>query len=300
MDECKHVLVGLDISTTDISTIRYAGLISHLTPAERVTFLHVSRELDVAESREIRYPQLPEPLSVFVKARLQDTVTKYFHGHPDTEVTWEVEEGTPLTACLHWAHHHDVDLILVGKTPHSVLPGQLARRAPCPVLAVPASAPPRITRLLVPVDFSEHAAAALDLALVVARTYGVTSIVCQHVYDVPHAYHVAGLVDDALSALPRQHAQKEYDAFMTRFDLSGITVKPLLTQHARIATGIQESAVAEGVDLIIMGARGRTVAAAMFLGSVTEKLLQVTSVPLWVVLKKGERLGLLDALLHHA
>jgi nucleotide-binding universal stress UspA family protein len=300
MYECKHVLVGLDISTTDISTIRYAGLISRLTPAERVTFLHVSRELDVAESREIRYPQLPEPLSVFIKARLEDTVTEHFHGSPDTEVVWDVEQGTPLTAFLHRARHRDVDLILVGKTPHSVLPGQLARKAPCPVLAVPASAPPQITRLLVPIDFSELAAAALDMALVVARAYGVTSIVCQHVYDVPHAYHLAGLADDEIGTLLRQHAQKEYDAFMTRFDLSGVSVKPLLTQHARVATGLQESAMAEGVDLIIMGARGRTVAAAMLLGSVTEKLLQVTSVPLWVVISKGERLGLLDAWLHHA
>jgi nucleotide-binding universal stress UspA family protein len=49
------------------------------------------------------------------------------------------------------------------------------------------------------------------------------------------------------------------------------------------------------VDLMAVGARGRT-AAALLLGSITERLIRSTEIPLIAVKKKGTGLSLLAAL----
>ena len=46
-----------------------------------------------------------------------------------------------------------------------------------------------------------------------------------------------------------------------------------------------------------MGARGRRAGAAVLLGSVTEHLINTTTVPLLAVKKKGSGMSILDALL---
>ena len=58
-----------------------------------------------------------------------------------------------------------------------------------------------------------------------------------------------------------------------------------------------EMALRSEADLIVIGARGKTDAATVILGSTTEKLLAVDKgTPLMVIKKKGQTLGFLDAL----
>jgi len=47
---------------------------------------------------------------------------------------------------------------------------------------------------------------------------------------------------------------------------------------------------------VVVGARGRTAAVALVLGSVTERLIASTEIPLIAVKKKGTGLSLLDVL----
>jgi hypothetical protein len=49
--------------------------------------------------------------------------------------------------------------------------------------------------------------------------------------------------------------------------------------------------------LIVIGAKGRSLAALVLLGSVTEKLIETTHVPILAVKKKGSGMGFLEALL---
>ena len=50
-------------------------------------------------------------------------------------------------------------------------------------------------------------------------------------------------------------------------------------------------------DVVVIGARGRTGAAGVLLGKVTEQLIHRSPVPVLAVKKKGECLGILRALL---
>jgi nucleotide-binding universal stress UspA family protein len=72
-----------------------------------------------------------------------------------------------------------------------------------------------------------------------------------------------------------------------------VPLTSLITLEADVAQALQETVMTQGVDLIVMGARGHSTAAALLLGSLTEKLIWMTTVPLLVVKDKGERVGFL-------
>ena len=64
-----------------------------------------------------------------------------------------------------------------------------------------------------------------------------------------------------------------------------------------IPYAIREAVDEQEADLLVLGSRGRTNSAAVLLGSVTEKMIRTTDVPIVAVKKKGANLSFLDALL---
>ncbi len=137
-------------------------------------------------------------------------------------------------------------------------------------------------RILVPVDYSNHSRHALELALQLAGPGGVDAV---HVWDRP-AY-VTGEVMVAhpdgsrrsLSDLIRDNAERE----MTEF-LAQVTVPPGKPLRHRLVSGEPVTAllacVEEGnFDLLVVGTHGRTGVTRLLLGSVTEKLIKLSKVP---------------------
>ena len=170
-------------------------------------------------------------------------------------------------------------------------------KAPCSVLAIPEGADPRIMKVLVPVDFSTHSADGLDVAIAFASASTLPDILCLHVYGVPVGYQKSGNTYEQFAEILRQATEKMFRHLLSRFDLKGLSVTPLFKLARDPAKAIRELVVEQRVDLLVVGARGRTAAAAVLLGSVTERLMSSTEVPLLAVKKKGEGMGLLDALL---
>ncbi|NOQ95453.1 MAG: universal stress protein, partial [Desulfobacterales bacterium] len=82
-----------------------------------------------------------------------------------------------------------------------------------------------------------------------------------------------------------------------KVDLRGITATPIFKLEEKEYRGIEEVIEEHGIDLLIVGARGRKAGAGVLLGSVTEHLIQTTTIPLLAVKKKGTGMSLLDALL---
>ena len=67
--------------------------------------------------------------------------------------------------------------------------------------------------------------------------------------------------------------------------------------HGNPVSVILDALAPVAADLVVIGARGRTGAAGVMLGTVTEQLIRESPVPVLAVKKKGECLGILRALL---
>lgn len=148
--------------------------------------------------------------------------------------------------------------------------------------------PPRISTILVPVDFSPGSEAALDWAQAIARAFEAR-IVLLHVLDVSVSAIVGGpggvLVPpppEALLDQMREEARAEMAALAARVPGAATLVHEGTPRHEILA-----AAQEVGADLIVMGTHGRTGLAHLLFGSVAEHVVRHAPVPVFTVRSQG-------------
>lgn len=140
------------------------------------------------------------------------------------------------------------------------------------------------TRILVPTDFGEAAKHALDMAVALSKEHS-GSLLVLHTYEIPvplGAYQ-------GIPALPPGYMDTFRDAAQRRLDEAVAEVQKQ-TPSARgvLACGapweeILEIAKREQATIIIMGTHGRRGLKHAFLGSVAEKVVRLSPVPVLTV-----------------
>ncbi len=135
--------------------------------------------------------------------------------------------------------------------------------------------------ILVPVDYSEPSRRALELALSLNDGAEVTVV---HVWDRP-AYvgeEVIAQPDGSrrsLSELIRDNAERDMTEFLAPVkNPSGKAFKHQLISGDP-ASAIIAEASKPGYDLLVVGTHGRTGVTKLLLGSVTEKLIRLSPIP---------------------
>lgn len=308
----KRLMVALSLGEQDEASIRYTAMVSSLARSEKITFIYVASSSDIPEEIRVDYPDLVHPVDGFTKQRMEELVSKYFHGYSDSQLEYKVVEGSPLMELLRRSKEEEIDLIIMCKrrepTETGTLPSKLARKAPCSVLFVPEGAKPAITNILVPTDFSENSVDAMDVAVAFATAAGVSEINCLHAYNVPLGFYKTGKTYEQFAEIMKGHAKRNFQEFLNADicrkgtvceirNLKEVAVSPIFKLENKPATIIEAVIKEHQIDLLIMGARGRKAAAGVLLGSVTEHQIKTSPIPVLAVKRKGSNMSLLDALL---
>lgn len=142
-------------------------------------------------------------------------------------------------------------------------------------------------KILVPMDFSEHALHALRLAISLARSSG-GSITLLHVGVVPHVYATELGLAGAASPLFAQMSEdiaKEQRHHLER--VASEEIPAGLSHDVALREGFPPEEVLSqvkdgGYDLVVMGTHGRTGLGRVLLGSVTERVVRECPVPVMV------------------
>ncbi len=283
MRRYDRVLVAAAGTPADAAVFKHAALLAALLPAAHV---HLARVIDpglsIAAQRAVQQTiaAVPAPLAAVAAA---GRLTVAAHG------------GVPLDVLLHEAELVQSDLLLVGESAAGAgrrpLARRLAMKAPCSVWMLPAGAPARLERLLVPVDLSPRSADALTVATALAAAAGIARCPVLHVH-----------FDAALSGFDEYRDAVEGDEqralalFAARVDLHRVALEPLFVESGDVTAAILRTAAAQRSDLIVMGTRGRSTAAAAVLGSETDHVLMHSPVPVLAVKHFGASLRFRDAL----
>jgi len=139
-------------------------------------------------------------------------------------------------------------------------------------------------RIVVPYDFSDHAAAALDTALELARRFDA-ELHLVHIVLVP-AY---GYGTEILATSPLLVIEASAAARLRLDEVADSLVDPprRVETHAvegsQIAASIDSFAERIAADLIVMGTHGRTGLAHALIGSVAERTLRRAPCPVLTV-----------------
>ena len=197
-------------------------------------------------------------------------------------VGYTVLHEDPSSGICALAREKEVDLLALGTRGRSglahVLLGSVAERvarlAPCPVLTLHSavSAPVPLRRLLVPTDFSDPAASALKLAQTLIEPGG--TLVLAHA--IPP---VMGPADVPLPD-PRSEAWARAEYEKLAATLTGIPAE-LDLRFGVADSAVLDAAAEHRADAIVMGTRGRTGLSHVLLGSVAERVIRRSPLPVF-------------------
>jgi nucleotide-binding universal stress UspA family protein len=142
--------------------------------------------------------------------------------------------------------------------------------------------------ILVSTDGSELAHRAVTHALALAKSVGakVTAMTVEAPFNV---HHVPTSKDYEMSAAFVQHAEqakahagKILSRVADAARSAGVSCEVVQIEQDHPYKGIIETAKQKGCDLIVMASHGRSGIAALVLGSVTNKVLTHTDIPVLV------------------
>ena len=138
-------------------------------------------------------------------------------------------------------------------------------------------------RILVGVDGSPEAAAAVDKASEIARAIKadvlLAYVVPHHPPPGPETYAPELVRDDKLE---HGYAAAVLRDCETRCTTAGVAVDSM-TRTGPVAETLADLAESRGVDLVVVGHRGRGGVRRALLGSVADRLVQISSRPVLVV-----------------
>ena len=222
-----------------------------------------------------------ETFGISITQELEKEAAKYFASVIKKAVGIELSceailcgRGEPYRLIVREAEKKRVDMIIIGRRGRGglekVLMGSTAAKvtghAPCNVLLVPKAAQLQFRNILIATDGSGNASAAVSEALAIAKSCG------SHVL-VLSSYFLDNELEEAKSIVNKviKMAQDE-----------GVDFEALTTR-GKPYDAIVETAGGRAVDLIVMGAYGKTGLRKFLMGSSTEKVVGLAGCAVLVV-----------------
>ncbi|WP_123624438.1 universal stress protein [Halorubrum sp. CSM-61] len=231
---------------------------------------------DVVDVLEREGDEIVEAAADRAADRGVEAVTEVLQGGvAETIAAYAGEYGTDLVA-MPTRGRTGFDRLLLGSTTERVV-----RASTVPVLSIrpdgePARYPYR--NVLVPTDGSERANDALDRALTLADRAGATV----HVLNVVAVGAVGQEGYSGVDALVEGAEETVAEAAATA-EAAGVEVTETVEVASSAARGIEAYVDENDVDLVVMGTQGRTGVERYLLGSVAERTVRTSRVPVLTV-----------------
>lgn len=241
-----------------------------------------------------------EELTVFSEQLLEAARTSARNTAPEVTVSARLASGPPAAVLIEASKHAEV--VVVGTRGLGAIGGRLlgsvsvrlAAKAHCPVIVVPPEWRERPVPdgwVLVGVDGSDHADAALHFALLEARSRGIG-------VRVLSAYHVPWLARPVEPELIAEFEESERwlaDRMITESldRVKGHAYQDVPVERMTVK-GLPGDALVEASNnalLTVVGTRGRRPLSRAILGSVSRTLLHETQRPVAVVHRDTKNIG---------
>lgn len=136
----------------------------------------------------------------------------------------------------------------------------------------------KIRQILVPVDYEEESEHALELACEIASASNA-SLHLLHVYQIPaDIYPYTLFVTAEIKEKIREREIERIEALSEKARAKGLAASGHVARgetHEELVRIAREL----GVDLVVMGTRGRSGMKRMFLGSAAERMVQLAHCP---------------------
>ena len=291
----RTILVPIDFSRASLQAIEWAKFMAQ----------DGRGSIHLVHAHDLQYPLvLPiSPPIVLSDADIQDRLrrdlisvaTKYGIAEPDAHC--HIRTGSAFDQICKLADEIYADLIVTSTHGYTgwkhVFLGSTAERvvrhAPCPVLVArrskaAAARKPRLKKILVPLDFSEHSLKGLRFAVKLAQSFKA-KLVLLHAAHLDYRATADGYAMYAEADLRkhmREAADKQMRALIRSTDFGGVAF------DTAIRAGFPEEEICQyaqknSADLIVTSTHGRTGLRHVLIGSTAEHIVRYAKGPVLVV-----------------
>lgn len=302
MRQPERLLINLDLTELDTNLMEYAAFFCDKMDIKHLLLIHNMLIEEPPEELKKLYPELEEPLEMIVQREIEENINRFFH-QADLQIEVQIFQNENISDIVKWVRKQNVDISLVGKKVVSEGQGfysvQFLRLTSHPVILVPATASPRISKILAPIDFSNNAINVIRTAHQFALDTDA-DVSYLHLFVLPPRYfpYLPKNTENYQEEYLR-YAEKEFEKWKKKSIKEEKTGSAYfqLAERKDIAREVYLWAIRHQVDLIICGAKGKSDAEVLLLGSVSEKLITTDyHIPLMVV-KQKEHYNWLESLL---
>lgn len=284
--EIRNIVSGVDFSPASIAALDVAVALAEEQGA-RVYAVHAYsvQPAPFVDSGVVTVDE--ERLARALESDLRELVAS--HTRPSVPIEPVVVSGLAASALLIEADRVGAELIVTGTRGLSRLPRfllgsvaeRVARTAPVPVLVVPepdgAPGVRPIRTIVCGIDFSAQSSAAAKMAADLAASHRA-ALHLVHVWEPgPFLARHAGAVDE--------HERQLSEALTAEARaIEGVATAPACSvRRGKPYARILEDASDVGADLIVVGSTGKSGPAHFLLGSVAERVMRASHVPVLVV-----------------
>ena len=302
----NRILCAIDFSEHSRRALDHAVAIARWYEAS-VTVVYVFSPAPVAAVGPGMTAFQPIVLTDLDYERLRNDVQSFAaaEGAPGVAIDTVLREGFPATEIVAAARDLQADLIVLGTHGRSgverLFLGSVAervlRRAPCPVLTVPAHQPdavpgsvPLFKRIVCPIDFSEPSMLALEHALSMARESDATLTIL-HVASFSLEPPLFEFEDTGMTVIEfRRRTAAELEARLKATvpaDAGSYCHVDTVMAAGNAGKEIVRVAAEGHADLIVIGVHGRGAVDLTVFGSTTHHVVRAASCPVLTIRQPG-------------
>lgn len=283
MTTFTRLLAATDLSTPARHAAARAALLGRELAAN-LDLLHVIGREPLDRLRQLMgasYSAVEQQMFDAARAQMQELATRLYDQYGVSPAV-HVAYGAILDTLNERADAGRADLLVVGAHGGGMLRHMLlgstaermVRTARQPILVVKPSPHEHYRQVLVPIDFSDASARALQLARAIAPH---AMLIVLHVFDVPFEskLHLAGVEEEIIQRyriIERQESLEKMHKLVSAAELPAEYVQ-LRAQRGDPWLQILEQELEHDIDLIVMGKHGAGRLEELLLGSVTKHVL---------------------------
>ncbi len=300
MAEIKRILLPTDFSKHANQALRHAARLATEFDAELVLLHVVSVFEDDPYDEAQHFPDM-EAFYTQLEDSARARMAKHAPHFENIETSFETLRSiSPADEILTFATKSGIDLVVMGTHGRAAIShfllGSIAekvvRHAHCPVVTVAHQEDtiydfPKLQRLLVPIDFSDHSKLAVKHAATLAKKFKA-DIDFLHVVDqrVHPSYYVMGEAS-LLQVFPDivEKSTAKLEEFVGEL-LSQKNSGQVYIREGNPHTEIVKFAQEHGADMIVMATHGLSGLEKLIIGSTAEKVVRKATCPTFTVKPK--------------
>ncbi|WP_420388333.1 universal stress protein [Roseivirga sp.] len=302
LSKFQRMLVALDLSQMDVYLLKYASMVAKIFDIDTVYFVHVATSLELPGEIQEKYGDVFGPVDEALEHEINQEVEEHFEMPPNCEGKVVVSTGKITEEILKLSKVKVVDLVILGRKAELTGTGlnskKIAKSISSSVIFVTENPPVKWEKILVSIDYSDHSKMAFEIAAAIQKRSG-SMLYSNHVYKVPTGYYKSGKTYEEFAEIMLENTKKECDRFFKKLDTDGVDYEHTyaLDDDPHPADKIYRTGSEIGVDLIMIGSKGRSGPASVLIGSVAEKLVEEgNDIPIMIVKMGKENMSFLDAL----